>query len=255
MTNKKKIILPRYKVLIEYDGTEFYGWQSQKNMSAIQDEVEGALLKLSQEKIRIYGASRTDKGVHAHGQVAHFDINRDYTTFEMQGAVNYYLKPQKVSIIAVEKVNDDFHARFSAKTKQYTYKIINRIAEPTLLKNRAWHIKEELDINAMTNALNYLIGIHDFSSFRAAGCQSLSPVKTIDSIRLNKIDNEINITFIAKSFLYNQIRIMVGTLSDFGKGKFPPSYMKKIIKARDRRLAGITAPSCGLYLDKISYHS
>ena len=245
----------RYKVLIEYDGVGFYGWQSQKNVNTIQDEIEGALFKLSQEKVRIYAASRTDKGVHAYGQVAHFDLNRDYTTLEVQGAVNYYLKPQKICIITAEKVDGNFHARFASKTKQYTYKIINRVAEPALLKNRAWHIKEELDINAMTNALNYLIGTHDFSSFRAAECQSLSPVKTIDSIRLNKIDNEINIIFIAKSFLYNQIRIMVGSLSDFGKGKFSPSYMKKIIKARDRKLAGITAPSCGLYLDKISYHS
>ena len=246
--------MPRYKVLIEYDGTDFYGWQSQKNVITIQGEIEKALFKLSQTKVKVYGASRTDKGVHAYGQVAHFDINKDYTTNEIQGAVDYYLKPQKICIIAVEKVDNNFHARFSPKIKQYTYKIINRIAQLALLKNRAWHIKEVLDTNAMTRASNYLVGTYDFSSFRATGCQSSSAVKTIDLISVNKANDEINITFVAKSFLYNQIRIMVGTLRDFGKGKFPPSYMQKIIKARDRKLAGETAPGHGLYLDEISYH-
>ncbi len=247
--------MPRYKVSVEYDGTDFYGWQSQKNANTIQGEIESVLFKLSQEKIKIYGASRTDKGVHAYGQVAHFNIEKNYELCEIQGAVNYYLKPQKICIVKIEKVDDDFHARFSAKTKQYTYKIINRITEPALLKNRAWHIKKTLDVDMMKEASSYLIGIHDFSSFRAVGCQSSSPIKSIDSICIDKTNDEINITFVAKSFLYNQIRIMVGSLSDFGKSKFSPSYMKKIIEAKNRKLAGETAPSCGLYLDKVSYDS
>ena len=245
--------MPRYKVSIEYDGTGFYGWQSQKNVNTVQNEIEKALFRLSQEKVRIYGASRTDKGVHAYGQVAHFDLAKVYRTYEIQGAVNYYLKRQKICIISIEKISDNFHARFSAKTKQYTYKIINRVAQPTLLKNRAWHIKQPLDVNAMRKASNNLIGTHDFSSFRAVGCQSSSPIKSIDSIYINKVGNEIDITFIAKSFLYNQVRIIVGSLSDFGKNKFPSSYMKKIIEAKDRKLAGETAPSHGLYLDKVFY--
>ena len=245
--------MPRYKIIIEYDGTDFHGWQSQKNANTIQSAIEDALSKLTQKEVQIHGSSRTDAGVHANGQVAHFDLEKNYELYTIQNGINQHLSPQKICIVEVEEVDENFHARFSAKTKQYVYKILNRAAPAVLLKNKAWHVKYPLDINAMQQASNYLMGSHDFSSFRAAGCQALSPIKSIDSVCIRSIDNEIYITIQAKSFLYNQVRIIVGTLYEFGKNKFPPEYMEKIIHEKNRRLAGQTAPSHGLYLKTIHY--
>lgn len=201
----------------------------------------------------VHSASRTDQGVHAYGQVAHFDMEKIYELHEIQNAVNYHLRPHEICILYVEQVDDKFHSRFSAKTKQYCYKIINRSAPPVLLKNKAWHVRYPLNIDAMKETSAHLLGKHDFSSFRAVGCQAVSPIKTIDSIRLDKKGDEIYITIVAKSFLYNQIRIIVGTLCDFGKNKFPPAYIKTIIEAKNRVLAGETAPGYGLYLEEIFY--
>lgn len=243
----------KYKVTIEYEGTKYHGWQRQKNLNTIQGEVETALFKLTKGHVLVYGASRTDAGVHSYGQVAHFEICNNYNIHEIQSAINYYLKPQKISIVNIELVENIFHSRFSKKTKCYIYKIINRKSPLTIQKNLAWHIIPPLDINNMIKASKYIIGTFDFTSFRASGCQSNSPIKTIDSIEIIKNNNEIDLIFIAESFLYNQIRIMVGTLKDFGTKQLNPSYMKEIISAKDRKFAGETAPSCGLYLDKIHY--
>ena len=243
----------KYKVIVEYEGTGYHGWQYQKNIKTIQDEVEKALFKLTGNRIIIYGASRTDAGVHSYGQVAHFEICNHYNIHEIQNAINYYLKPQKISIVDIELVNNTFHARFSKKTKCYIYKIINRKSPLTIQKYLIWHVIPLLDINNMIEASKYIIGNFDFSSFRASGCQSNSPIKTIDSIEIIKDNNEINLIFTAESFLYNQIRIMVGTLKDFGVKALNPSYMKEIINAKNRKFAGETAPSCGLYLNHIYY--
>ena len=246
-------MLLRYKVVIEYDGTQFSGWQNQKNVMTVQGEIEKALFCFTRRNIKIYGASRTDAGVHALGQVAHFELNKLYDINKIQSAVNYYLKPNKISIVNIEKVSDTFHARFSNKTKQYVYKIINRNAPLTLEKNRAWHIVPHLNLNNIKTASQYLIGTFDFTSFRSTGCQSHSAIKTINSIKIIQKDAEISIIFNAKSFLYNQIRIIVGTFKYFGLNKIKPSYMQSIINAKNRNLAGETAPSYGLYLAKIFF--
>ncbi len=245
--------MPKYKIIIEYDGTDFHGWQSQKNVTTIQNAIENALFKLTQKEVKINGASRTDAGVHAYGQVAHFNLEKPYELHKIQDGVNHYLKLQNICIINVEEVDENFHARFSAKNKQYVYKILNRVAPPVLLKNKAWHVKYMLDTKAMQEASNYLIGTHDFSSFRAVGCQAISPIKSIDAISVNQINEEIHITLNAKSFLYNQVRIIAGTLYNFGRNKLLPIEMEGIIRSRDRRLAGETAPGHGLYLEKIEY--
>ena len=244
----------KYKIIIEYEGTNYHGWQNQKDLKTIQGEIEHALFKLTKKNIAIYGASRTDAGVHAFGQVAHFQLEECYKIYEIQNAINHYLKPEKISIINIEKVNIDFHSRFANKTKQYVYKIINRKSPLTLHKYRAWHIMNPLDVTNMIEASKYLIGTFDFTSFRAAGCQSNSSIKTINSIKFEKNNDTISIVFDAKSFLYNQIRIMVGTLKDFGVKEICPSQMSKIIDAKNRKLAGETAPSCGLYLNEIFYY-
>ena len=244
----------KYKIIIEYEGTNYHGWQNQKDLKTIQGEIENAIFKLTKENIAIYGASRTDAGVHAFGQVAHFQLEKYYKIYEIQNAINHYLKSEKISIINIEKVDMDFHSRFSNKTKQYVYKIINRKSPLTLHKYRAWHIITPLDINNMIEASKYLIGTFDFTSFRASGCQSNSAVKTINSIKFEKNNNTISIVFNAKSFLYNQIRIIVGTLKDFGVKEICPSQISKIIDAKNRKLAGETAPSCGLYLNEIFYY-
>jgi tRNA pseudouridine38-40 synthase len=246
--------LLKYKIVVEYEGTNYHGWQNQKDLKTVQGEIEYAIFKFTKKTITVYGASRTDAGVHAYGQVAHFQLEKYYETHEIQNAINYYLKPQKITIIKIEKVGDDFHARFSNKSKQYVYKIINRKSPLTLHKDRAWHVMPPLNIANIITASQYLVGTFDFTSFRSAGCQANSPLKTINSINFEQIDNEISIIFDAKSFLYNQIRIMVGTLKDFGTKEICPSHMSKIINGRNRKLAGETAPSCGLYLNKISYY-
>ena len=245
----------KYKIVIEYDGTQFSGWQNQKNTITVQGEIEKALFCLTKQNIKIYGASRTDSGVHAFGQVAHFELNKLYTMNEIQNAINYYLKPNKISIINTERVSDTFHSRFSTKTKQYIYKIINRNSPLTLQKNRAWHIIPTLNLNNIQIASKYLIGTLDFTSFRSTGCQSYSAIKTIESIEFTQNNEEISIIFNARSFLYNQIRIIVGTFKYFGTKKIEPSYMKSIINGKNRKLAGETAPSYGLYLNKIFFTS
>ncbi|WPX96017.1 tRNA pseudouridine(38-40) synthase TruA [Candidatus Bandiella euplotis] len=245
--------MPRYKLVIEYDGTNFHGWQSQKNAITIQGELEIAISNLLKIEVKVQGASRTDSGVHAYGQVAHFDVEKSYDIYRMQNGINYYLRPHKICIVAIEKVDDEFHARFSAKHKQYVYQIINRTAPTVLFENKAWHIKEQLNIYKMQEAAGHLIGTHDFSSFRATGCQAQSPIKTLDSVQIEKVDDQISIKLTAKSFLYNQVRIMVGTLRDFGQEKWSPSHMKAILESKTRALAGQTAPSHGLHLKKIDY--
>lgn len=244
----------KYKIVIEYDGTRFYGWQVQKNLSTIQGEIESALWQLTKKNITIYSASRTDSGVHALGQVAHFQLQKLYKTNEIQGALNHYLKDKQIVVINTKIVSPEFNARFSNKKKQYIYKIINRSSPLTLDSNRAWHIRSTLNISLMKEASQYLIGTFDFTSFRAARCQSKSPIKTLSNIEVIKKDNEISIIFDGTSFLYKQIRIIVGTLRDFGIKRNLPSYMKYILRGKNRKLSGETAPSCGLYLNKIFYN-
>lgn len=244
----------KYKIVVEYEGSQYHGWQRQKEVKTIQEELEIALKKMVGSHISIFGASRTDSGVHAYGQVAHFELKKPYHSSKIQSALNYYLKTQKISIVSVEQVSLMFHARFSSKMKTYVYKIINRKAPLTIHRKLAYHIKDNLNIERMREASTYLVGTHDFTSFRTSGCQSNSPIKTIEELKILELNDQIHIKFVARSFLYNQIRIMVGTLKIFGVKDINPKYMEQIISSKNRSLAGPTAPSCGLYLHSINYN-
>jgi tRNA pseudouridine38-40 synthase len=245
--------LPRYKIIIEYNGYNYYGWQKQPEQRTIQSIIEQALYSFSQQKINVHGACRTDAGVHAQAQVAHFDLEKQYDDYTILNALNFYLKQDNISILAIEKMADDFHSRFSAKKKTYFYKILNRQAPAAIEKHQIWHIPYALDVKKIQQAASFLIGTNDLTSFRAQGCQATSPIKTIENITIKRESDQIIISLTAQSFLYNQIRIIVGTLKDFGTGKLYHTEMQRIIAAKDRTQAGMTAPAYGLYLEFISY--
>ena len=245
--------MPRYKCTIESDGPDFHGWQRQDNVPSVQDVIENALFSFCGEKAKICTAGRTDAGVHATGQVAHFDLHTAQDTFKIMNAVNFHISDNPIALLLVEEVDEEFHARFSAKKRYYMYRIINRRAKLTIEQNRAWQIPLELDVNKMQEAANYLVGNHDFTSFRDSECQSNSPIKTIDEIRLERNGDEICIYISAKSFLHHMVRNITGTLKMVGTGKWKAEYMNEILAARNRCSAGPTAPACGLYLTKVTY--
>ena len=238
---------------IQYDGSDFHGWQVQAKGRTVQGDIEAALsLIYPEEKITLIGAGRTDAGVHALGQVAHISLPSKYTATEFQKALNGNLK-QDVHIDIVEETNVDFHARFSAKMRTYQYKIINRRSPLTIDKNFAWVIFKKLKIADMKIASLNFLGKHDFNSFRSINCQSSSSIKTIENFEVKEVKDNILIDVSAKSFLHSQVRIMVGTLVEVGKGKLNPDAILKIIKSNDRSKAGPTAPAHGLYVMKVQY--
>ncbi|AHC39221.1 tRNA pseudouridine(38-40) synthase TruA [Ehrlichia muris] len=244
----------RYKIVIEYNGSNFIGWQKQKHLSnSIQEILEKAIFEFSQQHTTVYVAGRTDAGVHALGQVAHFDLTRDFDTYVVRNAINHHLVPHAIAILSVEKTDDKFHARFSAKKRHYLYRIINRYSPLTIDHNRAWLIHNPLNIENMIQAIEYIKGNHDFSSFRARHCQSKSPVKTIDDLQIIHNNQSINIHISAISFLHHQVRIIIGTLVECGKNNFPPEHTKNILEAKNRSCAGMTAPPYGLYFVKVDY--
>lgn len=252
--------MPRYKITIEYDGTGLAGWQRQLGVYSVQEAVENAILGCSQEDVRIQCAGRTDAGVHALGQVAHFDLARDWEAFRMKEALNAHLRddaklpyPWQIAVLAAEKVSDDFNARFSPKQRHYVYRIVNRREHLTLDRWRAWQVIEPLDAEAMHNAAQILVGQHDFSSFRAAECQSKSPIKTIDEISVQRVGDEIQIRVSALSFLHHQIRNFAGNLRNVGCGKWTQADLQRVLDARDRKIAGATAPAHGLYFLRVDY--
>ena len=241
-----------YKIIIEYDGTDYVGWQKQDNGLSIQEAIEIAISKLTNEKVSIFGAGRTDAGVHALGQVAHFNLQREFKTINIRDGLNQYLRPQSIAILEATVVDKSFHARFSAKKRTYQYIITNRRSPLTIQKNQSWGVFKKLDIKKMRYEAKYFIGKYNLEAFRSAHCQSNSANKTIDSIDIVNEGNNIFINISAKSFLHSQVRIMVGTLVEIGKGKIIKS-IKSIIREEKRSQAGITAPACGLYLVKIEY--
>ncbi len=245
----------RYKLTIEYDGSNILGWQRQKDGPSVQEYLETVLEKLSGIKSEIAGAGRTDAGVHALGQVAHMDFDTNMESWKIREAFNAHLRQlgAKVSIIDVEEVADDFHARFSAQGRGYIYRIFNRRAASVLLENRVWWVPVKLDIELMRQGAQYLLGHHDFTSFRAAACQAKSPIKTLDKLDIIKQGDEIIFTVEARSFLHHQVRNMVGTLKMVGEGKLSPDDVKRILDAKNRSAAGVTAPAEGLYLAKVMY--
>lgn len=243
----------RFKMTISYHGGGFVGWQRQKTGLSIQEVIEQVLEKIEGVKVPIYAAGRTDSGVHALGQVCHTELKRNYPAEKYQLAINANLKPHAIAVIEMEPVAMDFHARFSAKQRDYCYRLLNRPAPPVLERGLVWHQPRPLDDNAMAKAAHYLLGQHDFSSFRASMCQAHSPIKTLNLAEVKKKGDEIELHFSARSFLHHQVRNMVGSLVDIGLGKIPPEAIKKILAAKNRNAAGITAPAFGLCLMAVKY--
>ena len=241
-----------YKIVIEYDGTNFVGWQQQENGQSIQSALQEALFKLTGEKITIFGAGRTDAGVHAYGQVASFTLNKKIETDVIRDGLNQHLRPKPIAVQKVELVEDDFHARFSANKRWYEYKIINRRPPLTIDINRAWCVYKNLDIEKMKSESASFLGKHNLNAFRSAHCQSKNSIKTIDSISIRNKDEKIIFEISAKSFLHSQVRIMIGTLVDIAKGNINKTILD-IINSKQREIAGQTAPAHGLYLKRIEY--
>lgn len=245
--------MPRYKFIIEYNGSTYHGWQYQENLPTIQGEIESAIFKITQESIRLQVSGRTDAGVHALGQVAHADINKTMDPFRLTYGLNHFLTDKGISILSTEMCDTTFHARFSTKARTYLYKIINRRAPLTVDMKLAYHVPLPLDVASMNEAAKYLIGHHDFTSFRASECQALSPTKTLEQADFIKDGNLIEFHTRSKSFLHHQVRNMVGTLCLVGLGKWQPKDVQTVLLARDRKAAGPTAPPDGLYLREIIY--
>ena len=247
------IDMHRMLLRIEYDGTPFVGWQSQENGKSIQNEIEVAAQKLTTKPTPIQGAGRTDAGVHAMGQAAHLDVPLTYSTYSIMMGMNSYLRTLPISILSAKIVDTDFNARFDAVERCYLYRISNRKAPPSLNAFRVWHLSNELNIEAMKHAAQYLIGKHDFTSFRASQCQANSPIRTIKILEIKRIEDEIHFIVVAKSFLHNQVRNIVGSLIEVGKQRWKPSKIKDILSLKDRKVAGPTAPPHGLYLRDVVY--
>lgn len=247
--------MTRYKMTIEYDGTDLIGWQKQPEGKSVQEFLEKALTAFSHQNIDIFAAGRTDAGVHATAQVAHFDLDKEMDLFRMREAFNAHLRNMRapVSVLDIEPVEDTFHARFSAIGRGYIYRILNRRSRPVLLENRVWHVPFPLNVAAMRQGAQHLLGYHDFSAFRGAGCQALSPLKTLDKLEICIQGDEIDFIVEARSFLYHQVRNMVGTLKMVGDGHLKADDISQILESKQRRLAGVTAPACGLYLNKVLY--
>jgi len=245
--------MARYKLSIEYDGTPFSGWQRQTGQPSVQQSLEEAIESFSGEKVTTQAAGRTDAGVHARAQVAHFDLVRQWDAFRVGEALNFHLKPNPVAIVECRQVGEDFEARFSAKKRHYQYIILNRRARPTLEISRVWHVAVPLDADLMHEAAQCLAGKHDFTTFRAAECQSKSPVKTVDEIGVTRRGEHIFIRVNALSFLHHQVRSFAGSLKIVGEGKWLAGDLKKALEARNRSWCGAMAPAAGLYLTRVEY--
>jgi tRNA pseudouridine38-40 synthase len=245
--------MTRWRITVEYDGGRYIGWQRQENGPSIQQALEEAITAFCSETVRVHGAGRTDARVHAFGQVAHFDIEKETTPDTVRDAINAHLGVESISILDVLAVSDEFHARISARERVYLYRILNRRPAPTLDESRVWHVPWELDAGAMHVAAQGLVGTHDFTSFRATACQAKSPIKTLDELEVQRVGSEIHIHARGRSFLHHQVRNMVGTLERVGAGKWTAENVAKALAARDRCAAGSTAPAKGLYLVSVAY--
>ena len=244
----------RYQVLIEYEGTNFIGWQIQKNGNTIQKLVQSKISKILKEKINLIGSGRTDSGVHAWEQSAHFDSKKKIANInKFVMSLNFFLNKKLISVTKLKKKNINFHARYSAKERIYEYVIINRLAPPSIEKNKVWHIRKKLNLEIMKKGTKILSGTHDFSTFRASNCYSTSPIRTLKKIKIRKINNKIIIQFKSKSFLRNQVRSMVGCLKYLGEKKWSLKKFKKAFNSSNRSSCAPPAPSQGLYLVKVNY--
>ncbi len=245
--------MPRYKITVEYDGRDFVGWQRQDNGPSVQEALEDAIRGFCGDTVTVFGAGRTDSGVHALGQVAHFDLAEAHPPDTVRDALNFHLKPAAVAVLAAESVAETFHARFDAVRRVYLYRILNRRPPPVLERGRAWWVPAPLDAGSMAAAARALVGRHDFTTFRAALCQARSPVKTLDALDVSRRGDEIHVMARARSFLHHQVRNMVGTLKLVGDGKWTADEVRVALAARDRARGGPTAPADGLYLVEVGY--
>ena len=245
----------RYKLTLEYDGGGFVGWQRQANGLSLQEVLETAIQRFCGEEVTSFAAGRTDAGVHALGQVVHFDLARDPAPEPavVRDALNFHVRPHRLAVLSAVAASGDFHARFSARQRAYRYRILNRRAPLALEAGRAWHLERPLDLAAMEEAAEMLVGRHDFSSFRAADCQAKSPEKTLDALKLAREGELVTIEARARSFLHHQVRNMVGSLKLVGEGKWKADDMRRVLEARARQAAGPTAPPEGLYLVEVVY--
>lgn len=246
--------MPRYRLTVEYDGTAYNGFQAQADQPTVQGALETAINAFSGERIRINAAGRTDTGVHATGQVIHADLQRDWPAATVMNAMNAHLVREGVCVLDCAPAPDpEWHARFSAVGRAYRYRILNRQAQPVLERNRVWHVRKPLDAEAMHAAAQGLVGQHDFTTFRDVGCQSKSPIKTLDVARVERHGEEVHLVFEARSFLHRQVRSMAGTLVEVGLGRWTAEDVQAALDARDRSACGPVAPSAGLYLTGVRY--
>ncbi|MBV9994038.1 MAG: tRNA pseudouridine(38-40) synthase TruA [Caulobacteraceae bacterium] len=245
--------MPRYRLDLEYDGRGFHGYQAQGELPTVQASVERAVKAFCGEDVRLQAAGRTDAGVHALQQVVHLDLEKAWAPAVVRDALNAHLVPQPIAVLAAGLAPQGFHARFSAKGRRYLYRIVNRMAPPTLDQGRVWHVKKPLDAAAMAEAAKILVGHHDFTTFRDVDCQSASPMKTLDLAQVRREGPEIWLAFAARSFLHRQVRSMTGSLAEVGAGRWTPEDLRAALEARDRAACGPVAPAHGLYLAAVDY--
>ena len=245
--------MTRFRLTLEYDGSPFVGWQRQDNGRSVQGALEDAIEKLSGERVTVTGSGRTDAGVHALGQVAHFDLEKVFEPGKVRDALNHFLRPNPVVVLDAAVAEADFHARFSARSRHYLFRILNRRSPPALDDKRVWHVSPKLDAEAMHAAAQVLVGQHDFTTFRAAECQAQSPVKTLDRLDVSRRADEIHIEASARSFLHHQIRSFAGTLKLVGEGKWTVRDVAEALAAKDRARCGPVSPPDGLYLVRVDY--
>jgi len=245
--------LTRFALTIEFDGTPYMGWQRQDHGATVQGEIEAAIAKFTGEQTNVYGAGRTDAGVHALGMRAHIDIEKPLTSFRLMEALNAHLRPQPIAILACEEVDEEWHARFSCMGRAYEYRIINRRAPLAVEKGKAWRVGPNLDADAMQKAAQILVGEHDFTTFRSVNCQSASPVKSIDRIDVRREGDHIIIEVAARSFLHHQVRSMVGALAAVGRGKWSEDDLRNALEAKNRQALVENAPPYGLYFVRAEY--
>jgi tRNA pseudouridine38-40 synthase len=245
--------MPRYRLVIEYDGTPFVGWQIQPSQPTVQAALVTAIERLSGESAAVKGAGRTDTGVHATGQVAHFDLSRPVLPDKIRDGLNHHLKPDPIVVLACQETSIEFDARFSAIRRHYVYRILNRRPPPALERNRVWWVPFAMNAEAMARSAKALVGRHDFTTFRASQCQATSPIRTLDHLTVTRTGDMIEISTSARSFLHHQVRSMVGSLKLVGTGRWPEARMAEILAARDRTLCGMVAPAAGLCLTAVDY--
>jgi len=244
---------PRYRLLIEYDGRPYHGFQAQTNLASVQGSIERAVKAFCGQTLRLHAAGRTDTGVHATGQVIHVDLEKDWRPEVVRDALNAHLVPEPIVVLDAAVAPDDWHARFSATGRRYLYRILNRKAPPGLDQGRVWHVKKPLDAEAMHAAAQILVGHHDFTTFRDLGCQAKSPMKTLDVAAVRRDGDQVLLEFASRSFLHRQVRSMTGSLAEVGVGRWTADDLRAALKARDRKACGPVAPAEGLYLTYVEY--